>query len=422
MDVTVNFQAVLLPHQRRRDGSNRIRIRITHRRESKWIKTNIVVSADEQTASGKPKNKAVMKPAEKLIDKMADVVNHIDMYKLASMSVEELVVYINNALKEPEKFCLDFIEYGRLVASRKSKGTGNMYIVAMNALERFFKGRHPDISEITVRNLRAFEQFLNDENVVKVNWRTGKKKTLRKKKGDRAASLYLSNIRHIYKCARIEFNDPDLGLFPIPNDPFEYYSVPKMPSAKHRDISPDVVQLMIDTRHKYMGRVRMAIDAFLISFGLCGINAADLFVVGKPKKGVLIYNRQKVKDRRDDDALMKVMIEPCIAEIMKEYLDKDRCFDYYKRYKDKDIFTTALNQGLRIWIKDNRQEDFTFYSARHAWATIGASKRCGVSWDIIGCGLCHVNESQKINAIYINQDWELLWDANRKILGTFDWK
>lgn len=422
MDVTVNFQAVLLPHQRRQDGSNRIRIRITHRRESKWIKTNIVVSADEQTASGKPKNRAVMRPAEKLIDKMTDVVNHIDMYKLAAMSVEELVVYINNALKEPERFKLDFVEFGRLVASRKSKGTGNMYNVAMNALERFFKGRHPDISEITVRNLRAFEQFLNEEKVVKVDWRSGKSKTIKKNKGDRAASLYLSNIRHIYKCARIEFNDPDLGLFPIPNDPFEYYSVPKTPSAKHRNISPDAIQLMIDTREKYMGRVRMAVDAFLISFGLCGMNAADLFSCAKPKKnGVLHYCRQKTTNRRDDGAEMYVRIEPCIKEIMKDYTDKGRCFDYYKRYKDKDIFTTALNRGLRRWIKDNRQEDFTFYSARHSWATIGRSKRCNISKDIIAAGLCHVDESNRTNDIYINMDWELLWDANKKILDTFDW-
>ena len=422
VQMSVVFQPVVLPHQRKSDGTNLIRIRVTHQRKSKWIKTNITIYPSDMTKDGKLKNYSALRPAYDLIEKMSRVIDKVDMFKLESMNVDEVVDYVNNVLMEPEKFRLDFIEYGRLVASRKSSSNATTYNVAMNALERFFKGKHPDISEITVRNLRAFENFINEEKVVKVDWRTGKVKLLRKDKGNRAASLYLSNIRHIHKCARIEFNDPDLGLFPIPNDPFVYYSVPKAPSAKHRDISPDTIQLMIDTRHKYEGRVRMAIDAFLISFGLCGINAADLFVVSKPKRDILIYNRQKVKERRDDDALMKVRIVPCIMKIMQEYADKDRCFDYYKRYKDKDIFTTALNQGLRRWIKDNKQDDFTFYSARHAWATIGASKRCGISWDVIGCGLCHVNQSQKINAIYINQDWEVLWDANKKILGTFDWE
>lgn len=146
--MAVNFQAVLLPHQRKADGTNVIRIRVTHNRQSKWIKTNITLSAKEQTKDGKPRSRAVMKPADDLIDRMVDVVNHIDLYKLQAMSVDELVTFINNALKEPEQFRLDFIEYGRKIALTKRPGTSETYNVAMNALERFFKGEHPDISEI----------------------------------------------------------------------------------------------------------------------------------------------------------------------------------------------------------------------------------------------------------------------------------
>jgi hypothetical protein len=79
---------------------------------------------------------------------------------------------------------------------------------------------------------KTIEEYINNESVVKVDWRSGKQKTIKKKKGGRAASLYMSNLRHIYKCARLEFNDPDLGLFPIPTDPFEYYSVPKTPAPR----------------------------------------------------------------------------------------------------------------------------------------------------------------------------------------------
>lgn len=420
--MSVNIQATVLPHHRRSDGSNIVRIRVTHKGKSKWVKTNIVLYPDELTKAGKPKSGKVMRQANDLVERMQKVADRIDMYKLQVMSVDDVVAAINKGLSEPEKFVLDFIEFGREVASRKSKGNSSTYIVAMNALERFF-GRHPDISEITVRNLRAFEKYLSEENVVKVDWRTGKQKTIRKKKGDRAASLYLSAVRHVYKTARIEFNDPDLGLFPIPNDPFEYYSVPKTPSARHRNVPPEVIQLMIDTRQRYEGRVRMAVDAFLISFGLYGMNAADMFSCSKPNRnGILYYNRQKTANRRDDHAEMYVRIEPCIRDIMKDYADRERCFDYHRRYKDKDIFTTALNQGLRRWIKDNGQEDFTFYSARHSWATIGRSKRCNISKDIIAAGLCHVDEGNRTNDIYINMDWELLWDAQRVILGTFDWK
>ena len=363
-----------------------------------------------------------MKPAEKLIERMTEVVNSIDMYKLQKMDVEQLVKYINVALEEPDRFTLDFIEYGRKIARKKRPGTSNGYLVAMNALERYFKGRHPDISEITVRNLRGFEQFLREEKSIRVNWRTGKIKETKKQKGGRAVSLYMSALRHIYKCARLDHNDPDLGLFPISNDPFEYYEVPKEPAPRHRNIPIEVVQLMIDTRKRYKSRVRVALDAFLISFGLYGMNAIDMFTCPKPRKrDTIVYNRTKTKERRDDKSEMRVKVEPCIQKIMDDYRDKDRCFDFYRRYSSIESFSQALNAGLKIWADEHKVEKFSFYSARHSWATIGAGKKCNISWDTISAGLCHVNQ-KRVDAVYINQDWELIWDANKKILGLFKWE
>lgn len=422
--MAVNFQAVVLPHQRKKDGTNVVRIRVTHNRESKWIKSNIVLSAKEQTKDGKPRSRAVMKPAEELIERMVEVVNSIDMFKLQKMTVDDLVKYINVALEEPDKFTLDFIEYGRKVAEKKrSRGTKQSYTVAMNALERFFKGKHPDISEITVRKLREFEEFLRNENTIRVNWRTGKIKTTKKEKGSRAVSLYLAAVRHVYHCARLDYNDPDLNLFPIPNDPFEYYSVPKEPMARHRDIPMEVIQLMIDTRQQYQRRVRVSLDAFLISFGLYGMNAIDMYTCVKPKRDIIIYNRTKTRNRRDDKSEMRVKIEPCIQKIMDDYKGRDRCFDFYERFASIDSFSQALNAGLQIWADNHKVEKFHFYSARHSWATIGAGKRCNIAWETISAGLCHVNRgTRRVDAIYINQDWEQIWDANKKILELFDWK
>ena len=422
--MAVIFQAVILPHQRKKDGTNVIRIRVTHNGESKWIKSNIVLSAKEQTKDGKPRSKAVMKPAEDLIERMQDVVNHMDLFKVKSMSAGELVTYINNALKEPEKFSLDFIEYGRKVADKKKgRGTKQGYTVAMNALERFFKGKHPDISEITVRKLREFEEFLSSENTIRVNWHTGKVKVTKKPKGRRAVSLYMAAIRHVYHCARLDYNDPDLGLFPIPNDPFEYYSVPKEPTPRHRDIPIEVIQLMIDTRKQYKRRVRVALDAFLISFGLYGMNAIDMYTCAKPKKNMIVYNRTKTKERRDDKSEMRVRIEPCVQKIMDDYKDNDRCFDFHKRFASIDSFSQALNAGLRIWADEHKLDKFSFYSARHSWATIGAGKKCNIAWETISAGLCHVSQgSRRVDAIYINQDWDLIWDANKKILETLKWE
>lgn len=422
--MSTTIKPILLDHHWKDDGTNFYRVLITHNRLKRYVKTNVLVTKEDLNRSGRVTTLSVLTKIDKLVTDMREIVGAINMYTLESMTVDEVVDYIEAKMKGPEKFVLDFVEFGYKVAEKKSKGNAKTYYVALNALVRFFNGRHPDISEITVRNLRAFEEYIKEENVVKVNWRTGESKQLkRKKKGGRAASLYLASIRHIYKCARIEFNDPDLGKFLLPVDPFEYYSLPKIPATKHRAVPVEVIQRMIDTREKYRGRQRMAVDAFLISFGLCGINPADMFRCDKPKKGVLHYFRQKTEKRRDDRAEMWVKIHPCIQKIMKDYEDADRCFDYYKRYANKDVFITALNQGLKLWQEKEKMgvERFTFTAARHSWATIGSGKLCDIKESVITVGMCHVDEDRKTDNIYIKFDWEELWDAQKKILDVFKW-
>lgn len=420
--MSVTISAVLLSHQRKADGTNFYRIRITHQRKHRYIKTNICIEPGDLGRGGKLNNSAKIDLRDDLLKRMRNAAAAIDSYDLKTMTVDEVVRQIESRMVDPEQFRLDFIEFGRKLADKKSPGTAGIYRTSLNALLRFFKLRHPDISEINVRNLRKFEEFIRNEPVVKVNWRTGESKKIAKTKGSRAPSEYLAALRHIYKAARIEYNDPDTGKFLIPVDPFEYYSVPRIPAAKHRDIPVETIQMMIDTRCELDGRVKMAIDAFLISFGLMGINAVDLYRCDKPVKGILRYNRTKTAPRRDDSAEMYVRVEECIKNIMKEYKGADRCFDYSRRYSNEGTFTTALNQGLDIWCTRYKQQRFTFYSARHSWATIGRGKRCNIDKGLITAGLCHVSDSKNADDVYIRQDWEQLWDANAKILSVFDWK
>jgi hypothetical protein len=35
--------------------------------------------------------------------------------------------------------------------------------------------------------------------------------------------------------------------------------------------------------------------------------------------------------------------------------------------------------------------------------------------------LCHIDDGSRVDDIYIRKDWEVLWDANAKVLGLFDW-
>ena len=420
--MPVTLKPILIDHQWKADGTNLYRIRVTHQRKTRYIKTNVIVAKSDLARDGSVKTQSVKDNIEDLMRKLRPVVNNIDHFDLEAMSIDAVVAKIESELAKEEEFSLDFIEYGRLVALRKTEGGArDGYNVALNALLRFF-GRYPDIKEITVRNLRAFEQFLKTEKVVRKDWRKDKTIYTKKTKSSRAVSLYMSYIRHIYKTARLEFNDPDLDIYRIPIDPFEFYSVPKAPAAKHRNVSVDLIQNMIDTRKSLSGSIRMAVDAFLISFGLCGMNAVDMYNCPKSKKDIIHYYRQKTTKRRDDRAEMYIKVYPCIKEIMNEYKDSERCFNFHKRYSDIRSFNQALSRAFRIYARNNKIDPLSFYSARHSWATIGRSKLCNVDKDIVSKGLCHVDTKNRTDDIYINFDWETLWDAQRVILDVFSWK
>ena len=81
-------------------------------------------------------------------------------------------------------------------------------------------------------------------------------------------------------------------------------------------------------------------------------------------------------------------------------------------------FNSALNLGLREWIPEGI-DHFTFYSARHAWATIARSKDANINKYLVNEGLVHVDESMRTTDIYAVLDWEVLWDANRKVIELF---
>lgn len=419
MAVTVNY--VILPHLKKEDGTNFIRIRVTHERKSRYIKTGIALEPEDLTRSGNLKNQGKEDLATDEVRKIRRITDAMTTSSLKTMDIDDVMRYIDAKLVEGEEFRLNFVEYGMGLSEKMKPGTGKNYRAAMRCLVRYF-GHEPDISEITVRAMRGFEKYIAEEPSMVYHADEGLQES-KHTKGRRAVSMYTGLVRTVYKRARVEFNDPDLGIMRIPNDVFEYYTVPAEPAPEHRDIPSEWVQLMMDQRKGLCGRERMAVDAFLLSFALMGINAADMYTAEKPTDGILHYFRTKTSDRRDDKAEMFVRIEPCVQALLQEYADKERAFDYYNRYASEATFVRALNVGLKAWKGRNGiTDDFTFYAARHTWATLGASKRVGIDLAIVTEGLCHIDKNRKIDMVYIRKDWERVWDANAKVLGLFRWE
>lgn len=417
----INVKPVILEHHKRRDGSYPVKVRITFKRKCKYLPTSLVARKDELNSKLEPKSTSLKTRMLELQREVEDVVSTLSLASLNVLEIEDVVGYVNKKFLEEDVFKLDFLAFGRAKAETMAESSRNGYKSALNALERFCGVPSVDISKITVRFLRQFEDFLYEEPSQVKNPQTGKV-VKKKAKGQRAVSAYMGCIRHLHNLAKIEFNEPDLGIIRISQNPFEYYTVPDQPKAQHRDIDKSIIQMMIDQRKELKGRESLGVDVFLIGFALLGMNTADIYSCTDIENDVIHYFRAKTKDRRDDNAEMFARIEDCVKDLVGMYSDKSRqrVFNFHFKYSTKDTFADAVNKGLRSWIKRNEiKGDFTFYSSRHTWATMAYS--AGVNPAIITDCLNHSDNARKMDMVYVNKDWSILWEANKKVLDMLDW-
>ena len=77
-----------------------------------------------------------------------------------------------------------------------------------------------------------------------------------------------------------------------------------------------------------------------------------------------------------------------------------------------------VNKYLRQWCQREGLDPFTFYAARHSFATL--ARRQGVEKATIDEALGHLGDYQ-VADIYAERNWRLAWEANRKVLELFRW-
>lgn len=402
----VTFAPVVYSQFKRRDGNYAVKMRITVNKQSKYITTSEVASPKQLTRSLSIKDPALIQRLRDLESKMRDAIAGLDMYTLEQMNVDEVVAHMNRRILGD--FKLEFCAFWTEAVADKPKGSRENYIVALHSFQKFLQAETIDISKVTSRLMRGYEDWL----------------TKKHGKGARAVTMYTAAVKHVHSLARKKFNDAETGGILIKNT-LEFYTPPKQRPAKHRDVEADIIQTMINTRLQLEGRERRAIDAFLLSFALMGMNAPDLLSCKPPKKDIIIYNRQKTKNQRDDRAEMHVQIDPRIMPIYNEWAENDgeHAFIFHRFHDNHKQFTWALAKGLkqyrlRMGIPDGVLD---FYSARHTWGTLARNK-AGIDKHTVNDCLCHVDEEMKVTDIYIHKDWSVMWEANKKVLDLFQWQ
>lgn len=415
----LTIKAEIKRSEQKVDYSYNVKLRFTLNRQIKRMSTSLFVMPDDLTKSGEFKKTSSI---------YREIIALEQEYRLKCAKMQiDLNNYSLNQIFAILKFedqkekGVDYISFSRdwiKLSSLKSKSS---YTTALNSFISYLGKDHIDIREITLNLLQGYQKYLDNQRAERTANQQAEGKRV---PSYRCQSLYITLLRKLFCEAVKQYNRPDQGLMLINSNPFEFISIPKQEATRKRALPKEqIVKILNLPNHTvnkgvhHTNRYNLAKDLFILSFCLIGMNSVDIYEATTIVDDTLIYKRAKTTDRRLDEALMKINIPNMVKPIMVKYKDKTgkRLFNFYQYYSDRKTFNKAINKGLKQIGEELGIDDLEFYAARHSWATIAINK-CKIDKYTVHAALNHVDASMKVTDIYIERDFVIENEANKKVL------
>ena len=405
--------------EQRSDRTYNVKLRFTLNRRFKRISTSLFATPKDLTKDFKIRpNSPIKKEVDALIRTYQEKCAKLQI-ELNDYTIDDVLDYLNGEHAKTQ--VIDFIAFSRnWIKNSTIKGAPN-YTSAINALIRFIGKEELDIRLITYEFLEQFKEFLNREREERTS------KLLKQGKrvpSNRTLSLYLMSIKKLFNEAKSTYNKKYKNTILISHSPFDYITIPKQEATRKRAISTEMIQQIWKLPYKNTSKgskgtclFDLAKDCFILSFGLIGINSADLYYATNLQDGIITYYRTKTKERRLDAGKMQVKIHPILRPLIDKYKDEsgERIFNFHHFYANEKALSKAINRGLKEIGALLHIEDLEYYAARHSWATIAVNK-VGIDKYTVHAALNHLDDSMKVTDIYIERDFEIENKANEKVL------
>jgi hypothetical protein len=417
------FKYKVLEHHRKADGTTNIKIQIIHNRKTVWNNTPHFVTDKQLTKKLEIKDR-------KIIDIVNDLIKAY--YHQASLlgsamnnyTARELADYLERKVSVNGDDNIDFISFGKNYVQKLINNGQASYAAkftrAINHLIDFFGKEKIPVADITSKNLHLLEEYLKSPHQFTRANQFGTPVTYTHNGLKNGVIDIMSCIRKLFNAAKIEFNDEDRGDIRIANNPFSRYVVgkPKEETDKRNLKIEDIIKIRDYDGITPGSRMELGRDVFMLSFYLIAMNTVDLFNSTVFKNGRIEYNRTKTTGRRKDNAFISIKVEPEAQELIDKYRDPKgkRVFKFYEMYSTSKVFNAMLNVGLReLSEKLKLDVPITSYWTRHSWPTI-AVNQCRISLDDIAFAMNHINPRHRTTSIYIEKSWDIIDEANRKVL------
>lgn len=346
-----------------------------------------------------PKLKSELKP--KLLyfsNRIKEYGDKLTIESGADVDVKILRDYVGCALgliePQPQHQAVKFTQhFQKFIDSKTNKGTKGVY-------------KH------TLDKIRLFDSSVDKKKFedIDLKWLTDFEAFCAKTASKNARNIHLRNIRAVFNNA-IDFDITTAY-------PFRRFKI-RPEETRKRSLSVEELRRLFDYPVEPYQEIYR--DLFKLIFLLIGINTADMHALKSVTSGRIEYKRAKT------GRLYSIKVEPEAMEIIEKYRGEKGLLCIADRWSDSRNFRHQLNKALQRIGEVERKgrggkkivtsafPGISSYWARHTWATI--ARKIGVSIDTISLALGHSSD-HKTTRIYIDEDLELIDEANRRVL---DW-
>ncbi len=402
------FKAVVFstPKHIKNDGTTNIKIRVYHNKLSQYIPTDIYIPPQYLAPSGEVLESyydadIINLEIGDIIQTYRKIAVKLGSGRLRQMSCKDLKNHIID--KELNNDSIDFVAFSNtVIIETKKEGTAEWYDTSLKVLQWFYNSEIIDVREITSMKLTEFMKQLAIKGPKGKPLESG------------GISNYVRAIRSLFNKCLLHYNNEELDIIKIPHDPFKKTKIPKY-KRKRKNIGIDEIKMIRDMQFDTF-RQQLARDVFMMMFYLMGINVKDLFTLQPPVNGRIEYERAKTDtDENVNNFRLSIKIEPELQILIDKYSQNGFLSTIKERYCHSYNFMKAVNRGFKKICEDNGLVKITSNWARHSWASLARNKARISKADIDFC-LGHVNNDYKMADIYIDIDYSIYDEINRKVL------
>jgi len=224
-----NVREVVLPRDKRKDGTWNVKIRVTHQRKVKYISTKLYVTEKHIRKDYTINDPTILRALNPVIDDFRSKIAELGP-KLEVYSLERLLMCLEDKeIKDADQ--INVIEFGRnrvaeLKAAKRDGSAGNMTTV-INGLIDFFGSENVPITEIRAKMLTEYAKFLTTERTI-TRLDQFKKPYERVVKGlsNNGLHNHMRDLRTLFNNIKEFYNDEDLDIVIVKHYPFKKYKLP----------------------------------------------------------------------------------------------------------------------------------------------------------------------------------------------------